>query len=630
EWVEQTPPLSDSAMQKQVGLLGCSMLESAKDIQQALIAQGGHLSRFLSSRNHVRRERSVKAYVVLLKHFGKQCSERGTEVPKVMKGPAELGGGAQPAVPAECNTAEEQPQKNKKPDKKPDKKQDKNKGKEEPAEKPEPKQLSFGTIIGCLLPRLADEKLKTRNDALDGFSFCVKLLLMVNGESAGFTKALQIVKGLHGRLDYKDESDLVVIMKEVTAALCSFLVSQKELAMVIEELIVRERSRSANSSAVADRADATASHARTHWATPSGGASSSVYPKAPRRRLLVRGTPKRPEGAWVGEVAKKAAAKKAKIAKKQSAVAKKAEGEAKKAKAAKKKAAAAKKAKIKGTKRCNETLRRYYDQAQNLSAKLHDRRTTIEPVHIPRELNKDADELSNRAMDTAQRQAAQAYSDSATAKGWAMRTALSRLGKIARVKAVHPALEMRVNHLTSLGGPILHGLNKRPQINNREAFEAVMRAFEVAAVRHVPKKMANKGRGDQSGHWEKAGVLTGSFRPQAHYPRGWQHSEKWKARARHDRATHRRARGGSRHVLANAERKKANAQRAGCRPGPSTSRPTAAAAAATTAATSTAATSRERTEEPAAQHQSIPHAGGDGSGTLPRDDEGRGEPRAVK
>ncbi|KAJ9436074.1 hypothetical protein DIPPA_32271 [Diplonema papillatum] len=68
-------------------------------------------------------------------------------------------------------------------------------------------------------------------------------------------------------------------------------------------------------------------------------------------------------------------------------------------------------------------------------------------------------------MDTAQRQAAQAYSDSATAKGWAMRTALSRLGKIARVKAVHPALEMRVNHLTSLGGPILQGLNKRPQIN---------------------------------------------------------------------------------------------------------------------------------------------------------------------
>ncbi|KAJ9438960.1 hypothetical protein DIPPA_34626 [Diplonema papillatum] len=127
-----------------------------------------------------------------------------------------------------------------------------------------------------------------------------------------------------------------------------------------------------------------------------------------------------------------------------------------------------------------------------------------------------------------------AYSNSATAKGWAM----SRLGKIARVKAVHPALEMRVNHLTSL--------NKRPQINNREAFEAVG-AFEVAAVRHVPKKMANKG---WSGHWEKAGVLTGSFRPQAHYPRGWQHSgEKWKARARHDRATHRRARGGgSRHL----------------------------------------------------------------------------------
>ncbi|KAJ9469408.1 hypothetical protein DIPPA_32029 [Diplonema papillatum] len=73
---------------------------------------------------------------------------------------------------------------------------------------------------------------------------------------------------------------------------------------------------------------------------------------------------------------------------------------------------------------------------------------------------------------------------------------------------------MRVNYHTSLVGPILQGLNKWPQTNNREAFEAVMRAFEIAAVRHVPKKMANKGRGDQSGHWEKAGVLTGSFRPQ--------------------------------------------------------------------------------------------------------------------
>ncbi|KAJ9446233.1 hypothetical protein DIPPA_06138 [Diplonema papillatum] len=156
-----------------------------------------------------------------------------------------------------------------------------------------------------------------------------------------------------------------------------------------------------------------------------------------------------------------------------------------------------------------------------------------------------------------------------------MRTALSRLGKIARVKAVHPALEMRVNHLTSIGGSILQGLNKRPQINNREAFEAVMRAFEVAAVRHVPKKMANKGR-DQGGHWEKAGVLTGSFRPQAHYPRGWQHSGEVEGTGK-------------------------------TRPGDAPPR-----------------------EGPAAQHQSIPHAGGDGRGTLPRDDEGRGEPGAVK
>ncbi|KAJ9469114.1 hypothetical protein DIPPA_24061 [Diplonema papillatum] len=207
-----------------------------------------------------------------------------------------------------------------------------------------------------------------------------------------------------------------------------------------------------------------------------------------------------------------------------------------------------------------------------------------------------------------------------------MRTALSRLGKIARVKAVHPALEMRVNHLTSLGGPILQGLNKRPQINNREAFEAVMRAFEVAAVRHVPKKMANKRRGDQSSHWEKAGVLTGSFRPQAHYPRGWQHSgEKWKARARPGDAPPRTRRRQPPPLGRPSERREEESRRAtgGVQTG-IVNQPPDSGCSGSNSGSDIDSGDVARTHGPAAQHQSIPNAGGDGRGTLPRDDEGRG------
>ncbi|KAJ9446125.1 hypothetical protein DIPPA_32276 [Diplonema papillatum] len=47
-----------------------------------------------------------------------------------------------------------------------------------------------------------------------------------------------------------------------------------------------------------------------------------------------------------------------------------------------------------------------------------------------------------------------------------MRTALGRLGKIARVEAVHPALEMRVNHHQPRGastrGGTLTGIVNQP------------------------------------------------------------------------------------------------------------------------------------------------------------------------
>ncbi|KAJ9458123.1 hypothetical protein DIPPA_28276 [Diplonema papillatum] len=51
---------------------------------------------------------------------------------------------------------------------------------------------------------------------------------------------------------------------------------------------------------------------------------------------------------------------------------------------------------------------------------------------------------------------------------------------------------MRVNHITSLGGPILQGLNKRPQINNRKAFEAVMRRSKSPPYGTCPKRWRTK------------------------------------------------------------------------------------------------------------------------------------------
>ena len=129
----------------------------------------------------------------------------------------------------------------------------------------------------------------------------------------------------------------------------------------------------------------------------------------------------------------------------------------------------------------------------------------------------------------------------------------------------------------------------------------------------------------------KTETQTGGFRPHTHYPPGWQHNgEKWKTRARQDRATHCGARGKTKgnlqrwdKIADSEKRKTGEVQRAKREPGPSTNRPT-------TTATATAApdTTRERNKTSVAQRQPIPR-GEDGSGTLPRE-EGRGEPAVVK
>ncbi|KAJ9450012.1 hypothetical protein DIPPA_00409 [Diplonema papillatum] len=89
-------------------------------------------------------------------------------------------------------------------------------------------------------------------------------------------------------------------------------------------------------------------------------------------------------------------------------------------------------------------------------------------------------------MDEVQRRATAEYRDSATAKSYAIKSAMRRLTSIVQTP-IHPALEMQVNVLTSLGGGNMAGLNKRPQIANQQAFEAVMRAYEAAAREQTAK-----------------------------------------------------------------------------------------------------------------------------------------------
>ncbi|KAJ9456581.1 Ribonuclease HI [Diplonema papillatum] len=190
-----------------------------------------------------------------------------------------------------------------------------------------------------------------------------------------------------------------------------------------------------------------------------------------------------------------------------------------------------------GNARCSEALRPYKTRAQAEVAELRQKGIDIRLEHVPREQNIDADALSNRAMDEVQRRATAEYRDSATAKSYAMKSAMRRLTSIVQTP-IHPALEMQVNVLTSLGGGNMAGLNKRPQMASQQAFEAVMRAYEAAAREQTAKKAGDKVRAIPQAGLRKAATLNGSFRPQTHYPSGWERKQaRWKHEVKQERRT---------------------------------------------------------------------------------------------
>ncbi|KAJ9447743.1 hypothetical protein DIPPA_13157 [Diplonema papillatum] len=81
---------------------------------------------------------------------------------------------------------------------------------------------------------------------------------------------------------------------------------------------------------------------------------------------------------------------------------------------------------------CSEALRPYKTRAQAEVAELRQKGNHIKLEHVPREQNIGADALSNRVMDEVQRRATAEYRYSATAKSYAMASAMRRLTSIVR------------------------------------------------------------------------------------------------------------------------------------------------------------------------------------------------------
>eukprot|EP00756_Hemistasia_phaeocysticola_P013205 Hpha_TRINITY_DN15256_c5_g1::TRINITY_DN15256_c5_g1_i1::g.65105::m.65105 len=234
------PPLPESVLVKQLGLLVCAIIESAPEMVPAMIDQGHHIAPFLRSAQLHERERSMQAFVAAIKHFGKQLDKRGEELPLLVKGPVELGGGEMPGAVVKAEKAPEPAKRSLSFGSKKEKEEKRNSLKGAKPDPVVPEEFSLGIIFARLVPRLADTSLRVRQQALDGLVISLKLYLLRNGESEGIMRAIEVVKGVNGRLDYEDETAMVAVMREIGGSLCGFLgEGGKELPMMIDELIVK-------------------------------------------------------------------------------------------------------------------------------------------------------------------------------------------------------------------------------------------------------------------------------------------------------------------------------------------------------------------------------------------------------
>lgn len=151
--------------------------------------------------------------------------------------------------------------------------------------------------------------------------------------------------------------------------------------------------------------------------------------------------------------------------------------------------------------------------------RLEKKGAAITLTHVPREQNKDADALSNIAMDQVTEDETQIFLEhggTAQAMANVMATTTQQFKKIQK-GSVHPATEQPVNTLTSVGGKIMRGLNKRPVMPNQKTTESVIlelrKAIEQQKVKSLLQTQTTRGRSE---HW------AGGFQPREHYPTRWE------------------------------------------------------------------------------------------------------------
>ena len=180
---------------------------------------------------------------------------------------------------------------------------------------------------------------------------------------------------------------------------------------------------------------------------------------------------------------------------------------------------------IKGNTTCKENLQpflhRIRAQIRNLQP-----RYVIEWRHVKRNLNTDADALSNEAMDTVEVARAEQLSQAAAeyplfqksvwAKALSLQSLTRDLRSVVQVDSWTRGKEGGVTSLTALGGTVVQGVNRRAVLSAKT--EAVLRHLNAHNTHNIRSEQPH---GPSSILYEESQAWAARFYPQDHYAANW-------------------------------------------------------------------------------------------------------------
>ena len=191
---------------------------------------------------------------------------------------------------------------------------------------------------------------------------------------------------------------------------------------------------------------------------------------------------------------------------------------------------------LRGVADCNDFLKPLFLVAKELIREVQPR-FTLGFRHIARERNKDADALSNQAMDEVENQkqaelaAASSERDtflqSALAKSLSLGELMQTFAKVYKPQSWMYGHYTNVTSLTAIGGSVTSGVSKRAVLNSKTE--------EV--LRHLQSHIAAFAGNRRSLLYEETQAWAAQFRPQEHYADDWtEASAGWRGRATEARA----------------------------------------------------------------------------------------------